>query len=191
MPRKVWMVVGGVVLLVVLAGAAFVGARLLGQKSQSVGPGGGGAMLVTKDGKGGGFNVRLQVKPAPELPQTPVEAKGIFVRRDDRSIFIGTGQVTMMVKKDTSGQANASANYDGPVAEVVVSPDTQVYRDTTKLPDNPPSGDVTLQQTVEPGSLDEIGPNSMLTVWGNRSGDRIVAQTLVYSQPAILTKPGG
>lgn len=190
MKRSVWFIVGGIALLVLLVGGAFVGGRLLAQKPLVAGPGGGTAMLF---GGGGNQRISIQSKPAPELPQTPAEAKGIFVRREDRSVFIGTGQVQLMVKRDP-GQSNpqTSSNYSGPVVEVVINQDTTIYRDTTQLPSAPPSGDVQLQQTVEPGSVDEIGQNSMLQVWGNKTGDRIVAQVVVYSQPAIMNvKPGG
>ena len=38
-----------------------------------------------------------------------------------------------------------------------------------------------LQQAVKPaGSLEEIGENTELQVWGERRGDRVVAEVLVY-----------
>jgi hypothetical protein len=51
-----------------------------------------------------------------------------------------------------------------------------------------PSGGPTIQQVVEPGTLDEIGDGSMLTVWGKKTGDRIIADVLVYTQPDFVTK---
>jgi hypothetical protein len=43
-----------------------------------------------------------------------------------------------------------------------------------------------LQQKVAEGSLDEIGENSSLTVWGKKTGDRVVADVIVYSEPMLL-----
>ena len=138
----------------------------------------------------GGKRISLNVKPAADLPQTPAAAKGLFVRREDRSIFIGTGQVKMMVKPGQNGQPSTASHYSGPVVEVVVNQNTTIYRDTTQMPDNA-TGDVTVQQTVGPGSIEEIGENSMLQVWGKKTGDRIVADVLVYSQPRVFNvKPG-
>jgi hypothetical protein len=47
----------------------------------------------------------------------------------------------------------------------------------------------TIQQQVEPGSLDEIGSNSMISAWGERRGDRVIATVLLYSQMHMLKAP--
>ncbi len=189
MKRSIWLIVGGVALVALLAGGAYVGARLLAHRPLAGIPGMGSLGFALK-GPGGAVRYSIKPKPAPELPQTPADARGIFVRREDRSIFIGTGKVQMMAKASPGGSSpQTSTSYDGPVVEVVINQDTTVYRDTTKLPDTPPSGDLEVQQTVGPGSVDEIGQNSMVQVWGKKTGDRIVAQVLVYSQPMIMNKP--
>ena len=51
----------------------------------------------------------------------------------------------------------------------------------------PPEGQK-IQQVVEPGSVDEIGQASMITVWGKKTGDRFIADILVYSLPDFATK---
>jgi hypothetical protein len=189
--RRVWFIVGGVALVVLLAGGAYMGGRLLAQQPQAAGSDGGMGLSIA-GGSGGPRSFKMSKEPAPELPQTPADAQGIFVRSEDRSIFIGTGQVTMMAKASPGQAPQTSSDYDGPVVEVVINQDTTIYRDTTKLPETAPSGDIEVQQTVGPGSIDEIGENSMLQVWGNKTGDRVVAQVVVYSQPTILNaKPAG
>ncbi len=45
-----------------------------------------------------------------------------------------------------------------------------------------------MQQVVEPGDQNEIGENSMITAWGNKTGDRVIANLLVYSPPPVLLK---
>ncbi len=183
MKRTVWLIAGSVALVALLAGGAFVGGRLLAQRSQA--GSGNGLGLPMLGGPSGPKRVRLTNLPAPELPQAPADARGIFVRREDKSVFIGTGQASLMVKGSPGQTPQTATNYSGPVVEVVISQDTTVYRDTTQIPEGA-SGDVQVQQTVAPGSIDEIGQNSMISVWGRKSGDRVVAQVVVYMEPAIL-----
>jgi hypothetical protein len=188
--KKPVLIIGGItVLVLLLAGAAFVGGRLLnGQGFPGMSLGGPGMVL----GGGNGNNVRIDlgdILPAKELPQTPADTRGIFDHRQDNSIFVGTGQVMMTVKKDQSGNVETSSNHDGPTVEVVVSSQTTVYQDVTmKQFDGPPPEGQKIQQVVELGSLDEVGQSSMITVWGRKTGDRIIADVLVYSPPAFIMK---
>jgi hypothetical protein len=80
----------------------------------------------------------------------------------------------------------------GPKAEVVVTTETILYHDTTEPPARRPSGNDprVLQQTVEQGSLDDLAiSQSLVMVWGRMSGDRIIAEVLLYSNPAYLQGP--
>lgn len=180
----------GAIIILLLAGAAFVGARLMN---------GQGFPGFTLGGPGGGFslgggdkNVRINlddITPAKELPQTPADVRGIFDHRQDNSIFVGTGKVMMTVKKDQSGKVETAANHDGPTIEVVVTAQTKIYQDVTmKQFNGPPPEGQKIQQVVEGGTLDEIGQPSMLTVWGKKTGDRFIAEVLVYTPPAFITK---
>lgn len=192
MNKGILIGVGVVAAVVILAGAAFVGARMLAQPPVA-GPDGGGNFVSIDDGNGGGKKTfSLDFTPAKELPQTPADEQGIFVRRQDSSVFIGTGNVRMQVQQDPSGKAEASSSHDGPDIEVVIPHDAKIYKDVTlnQYNGDPPSGQK-LQQVLEVGSLDEIGQNSSVTVWGSKSGNRITANIVVYSQPAFLKKNGG
>lgn len=188
MKRTVLIVIGVVVLVVVLAGAAFVGGLLLNGQGLPVQASSGGLMFSSSQGGKPGQQIKVDIQPAKELPQIPADAKGLFDHRQDNSIFVGTGNVKMMAQKDQSGTVTTSATHDGPVVEVVVTPQTIVYRDVTMNQFNgqPPNGKT--QQVVEPGSLDEAGQNSTLTVWGKKTGDRIIADVLVYSPPPVMIK---
>ena len=63
-----------------------------------------------------------------------------------------------------------------------------IYRETTQ-PGKPFSAEnQTVQQTVEPATLDDLDPQSMIIVWGRRSGDRIVAKVLLYSNMAVIKR---
>ena len=191
-PRKpkLMYIIGGILLVLLLAGAAFVGARLLSGKGLPLGPSGGPIFSL---GGGGGQNVRINsddILPAKELPQTPADMRGLFDHRQDKSIFIGTGRVTMSVKKnEQTGEIETSSSHDGPTVEVVVTAQTKVYKDVTMNQfDGPPPEGQKIQQVVEPGSLEEVGQNSMITVWGKKTGDRFIAEILVYSPSAFKIK---
>jgi len=169
MKHTISIVSSVVVLVVLLAGAAFVGGRLLGDQELT-----GNNKGVIKIGEGliASTGTKIEVLPAAEMPDTPPDVAGVFVRREDSSLFVGTGTVTFVIDGD--------ASYDGPTVEVVSSHNTQIYRDDTtkQLAGVPPSGPV--QQVLKPGSLDEVGQNDVVSAWGERSGDRLVARVIVY-----------
>jgi hypothetical protein len=48
---------------------------------------------------------------------------------------------------------------------------------------DPPTQGQNIQQVVEAGSLDEVGQNSMIMVWGRKTGNRFIADVLLYSLP--------
>jgi hypothetical protein len=191
--RKPALILAGV-LAVLLISAAFMAGRLMnkGPAGQSFG-GGSGQRIEIKGGPSGGEkSFSIEVIPAKELPQTHPDANGIFTKREDNSIFIGTGNIGVeIVKKGGSeAQPEAKTSYDGPVIEVVITKDTKFYKDVTNQDlSDAPSGSLKLQQKVADGSIDEIGENSSLTVWGKKTGDRVVADVIVYSEPMILMKP--
>ena len=191
MKRSIWIASGVVVLVLLLAGAAFVAGRLLTDQEQATGA----EVVEISDpgGESGPVMVQAQADDfsrAAELPDEPAEVNGIFVRREDNSIFIGTGNVTLKSILDPDGNMQVETDYDGPIVEVVTTRDTVFYRETTfdqGLPEGAEGG--SMQQTVEPGSLDEIGEQSGVTVWGERRGDRVVARVLVYLPPPVLNAP--
>jgi hypothetical protein len=190
--RIVPFVIGGVLLLALLAGGAFMAGRMLtGNALQSSGSGGnGGNFVVSQGGPGGGAarQVSLKIEPAAELPTTQADVQGLFQSRSDNSMMIGTGNIEMMMTMGEDGKAESSANFDGPIVEVVVTGDTIIYEDTTEHllggpGELPPSenGEVVIQQIVTlVDSLEDIVKDAEVTVWGVRSGDRVIAHTLVY-----------
>lgn len=187
--RQTILIIGGIALVVaLLAGAAFVGARMLSAPQGAWAGGGPGVrvMELVVDGGSGPVSLKVRVEPAPELPDRPAAAAGVFVRRQDNSIFVGTGSITLDVEVDgTTGQREVNLGHSGPEVEVVVGRDTVVYREETEMPTANPeemkSGEITIQQVIRPvDSLEEIGQNTELQVWGTKRGDRVVAEVVVY-----------
>jgi hypothetical protein len=150
------------------------------------GPGGN---IISVEGPGGEQQTfKLDVKPAQELPASRPDEAGIFVERKDNSVFIGTGEVTVMAKAEPGQEPQVDTNFTGPKVEVVISGNTVVYKDTTQLDPEDPGAQV--QQTVELGTIDEITEQSSISVWGRKAGDRIIADVIVFSSPFMIRAPG-
>ncbi|HVN55544.1 MAG TPA: hypothetical protein VMT46_14520 [Anaerolineaceae bacterium] len=179
-----------VVAVLLLAGGAFAAGRLLNQGL--AGPqglmgllrGGGGPMQVS---------VKLNLIPAKELPVEEPTMRGLLSKRDTDTLYLGQGKQGAMiaVSKGGSGEAPSlsSPQIEGPLTEVVVTHDTKIYKDVTfnDAPKEPvAAGEQTLQQKVEIATLDELGQNTAVTVWGKKVGDRIVADVLVYSNLVVF-----
>ena len=189
MKRSIWISGGIAVLTLLLASAAFLGARMLsspGRTGTGVGGGGDRVMEIAIDDGSGPVSLRIRIEPAPELPDRPSEAGGVFVRRQDNSIFVGTGDIELDVEVNgNTGERSVTLSHSGPEIEVVVTRDTIIYRDETDMSPGDPSswksGEMTIQQEIKPAdSLEEVGENTELQVWGERRGDRVVAEVLVY-----------
>jgi hypothetical protein len=189
--KKLIFIMG--VLILVVGAAAFLGGRML---NGNVGPLG----MFGLRGKGDMMSFSINVIPAEELPKTPPELMGLFVERKDKTLVIQSlslkGGAGGVVVEKSKGEAVAGTRLDaesGPQVEVVVTNETIIYRETTHI-DGPPdvkSGETqTIQQTVEESTLDELTSESMVTVWGRKSGDRIIADVLFYSNPVMFKRPG-
>jgi hypothetical protein len=119
------------------------------------------------------------ILPAPELPTTLPDVTGPFIARQDHTIIIEMKSLETD-SLNTSSPANRR-NQSGPQVEVVVTSQTMSYRETTQ-PDEPLSTqNQTIQQTVEPATLDNLDSQSMIMARGRRSGDRVIAEVLMYS----------
>ena len=169
-----WFISGGL-LIFFLAAAAFVSTQLMR---------GSGLPTILA-----GMPGEVEAVTAKELPQQDPDFIGIFEHRQYNSIFIGTGNPEIAVQQDRSGNVQASSTHDGPTVEVVITNSTTIYEDVTSQQFNraPPKGQQ-IQEVVKPGSLDEIGENSMISVWGKTTGDRIIADVLLYEAPAVMQK---
>lgn len=167
MKRSILIASGAVVLVLLLAGAAFVGGRLLSAQDQT----GGNEEIVTTSGSGEGGKViseKLEFQEADELPDASSDFVGSFVRREDNSLFI------------------SQFGANGLETEVVVTHDTPIYEDVTakQFTDGMPSGPI--QQVLSPVSLDEIGQGSIIRVWGEKRGDRVTAELIMYNVPVMI-----
>ena len=158
---------------------------------------GGGRVIQSVAVAEGGAPVAVQttILPAAELPTEPAAASGILVRREDNSLTVGTGGIEVNVEVAVDGDTGqetvqAVPRATGPELEVVVGRNTTLYLDVTdySMGNAPESGERTVQQQVRPvDSLEDLPENAEIQAWGNRSGDRITADVLVFG---TLPLPG-
>jgi hypothetical protein len=155
-----------------LTGVAFLGGRL----SQTSSPAKDKAdRVLVQNGGVVSAAQRRPIRRAAQLPAGSPEVNGILVRRKDDSLFVGSGPIHMTV--DERGREIAS--HDGPVVEVLITHETQVYRDDVRA--RPESSSGPIQQVVRPGAADEIRAKQLISAWGEKRGDRLVADVVLYT----------
>ncbi|MCA9921354.1 MAG: hypothetical protein KC421_03225 [Anaerolineales bacterium] len=187
----IFLTIGGLVLLIVLAAGAYTAVQLLAKPEEETAvPVGEGRVIqsVQVENDGSPVSVRTTILPAPELPQTESAAFGILKQREDNSLMIGTGDIELSVDVEVDGATGRETtsvvpSTSGPKLEVVITRDTIIYRDVTDLTADAPteSGEREIvQQVRQIDSLDDLPDNAEIEVWGERSGDRIVADVLVF-----------
>lgn len=156
------------VFLLLVGAAAFLGAALLNHRT---GP----------DGLGVPFegDFRSMVVPAPELPTAQPDVTGPFIERKDNTIVVELKSLEAgsIVSTSSAGTKNQS----GPLVEVVITNQTTIYRETTQPTEPLSAENQTILQTVEAATLDDLDSRSMIMVWGRKSGDRVIAEVLMYS----------
>ena len=170
------------VLVLVVGAAAFVGGRMLNGNVNPLG-------LFGLGGNGQMMSVRINLIPAEELPKTPPEVTGQFVERKDNTIVVSSISMKSGGGGVVAGAGSKAEPDSGPKVEVVITNETIIYRETTAIGE-PTTGETeTIQQTVEESTLDDLRSQSMVTAWGRKSGDRIIADVLFYSNPVMFKRP--
>ncbi len=134
----------------------------------------GGGLLLVVQGPGGEVGVPampFELERPEELPDEGPDVVGVVTRRDNNSLFLGTGT---FVKVEVGPDGATDVDYDGPEIEVVVTRDAEIYAERIEIQED------AVKQTLGPSSLEDIGQGSSVQVWGEKRGDRTVARVLVY-----------
>lgn len=181
MPNKKLYIVFGTAILLVGA-AAFMAGRMLNTGTGPVG------FLGRPLGNAGVNFISIDdIVPAPELPTTAPEVTGLFVERKDNTVIVQT----VSFDKGIGGILNdlPMDENSGPKVEIVITGETTVYRETTDFGQSIDEEDFSVQQTVKEDTLENLNSQSMITVWGRRKGERIIAEVLLYMNPMLIKKP--
>ena len=175
-----------------LAGGAYTGVQLLAEPEQetAVASGGGGRVMqsVQIGNDGAAVSVQTTILPAAELPDEEAAAFGIVLGRQDDTLTVGTGDLELNVDVDvdaSTGQETTSVvpSTNGPELEIVLTHNTLLYREVTDIVGQMPnqSGEVTIMQEIRPVTdSSQIEAQMEVQVWGERRGDRIVADIVVF-----------
>jgi len=200
MKRTIWIVLGGVALIAVLAGAAFLGMRLLNAGT----PGGNGLSIGGPlMGKGGGMGgpdkmaIRIDLERAPELPEQQADFSGQVTDMRDNSIFVApmdkSGVFISRGGQGAGQSLSAMPTPSGPSTEVVITKETRIYRDISfenipKPSANSGAQEVKVQQKVEPAALADVSTDSSVQIWGQKRGERLVADFILIFGPVMIKK---
>jgi hypothetical protein len=109
------------------------------------------------------------VTPAPEIPRSLPAVSGLLVERKDNTVILQT------VNFDAGSGWALGESYEpmdttgGPKVEVVITGKTTFYRTSYEF------GEASVRQTVEETTLDGLNSQMMITVWGRKNGERIIA----------------
>lgn len=154
----------------------------------------------------------FEISDADELPQASPEIRGLVDSIDGNSLFVegfsmsesmGTVSSRVVVAEaEAVAPPPDEGSEEGPnvmvqfpdtsgiVTEVVITHDTQIYKDVTmenimnEMQGSGSTGEMTaneIEQQVEEGSLEDIVANSHVTIWGERTGDRVVASVVLFN----------
>lgn len=193
--KRIPWIIAGLLLVILLVGAAFVGGSLLNKSARDASA----DMMMP------------EFTPADEMPKEEPELIGLVSSLEGDTLTVqefnmndtlgmaGEGGVfapEIAVSEEDMESENVSIEYgggaDGLVTEVIITHDTKIYKDKTQfdgylqmeegseMPEMPDK----IEQKIEPGTAEEIGTNATVTVWGERRGDRVIA-TFILFQPAI------
>ncbi len=164
--RMKWILMFGLI-TALLGGAAFTAGHLLGGELPVLeNPDQG--LIKSDDGTMTGLGVRLL--PDERLPDRPPVTSGQFDSLKDNSLFIH--------QFPSSGMVVIAEVDEYPLVEILVRKDTLIYKDVTDL-SNVNQGGV-VQQVLTISSIEDIPNDSSIIVWGEKSGDRIIAEVIQY-----------
>jgi hypothetical protein len=190
--KRFILIIGVIVIVLLLAGGAYTAIQLFAdpEEETAVSSGSGARVMQSMQVSNGGDPVSVQttILPAEELPDTEAAASGIILDRQDDVLTVGTGAIELAVEVEvdgSTGQETTSVvpSTNGPELEVVLTQDTQLYRDITDIQGQMPdkSGEVTITQEVRPVTDSaQIEANMEVQIWGDRRGDRVVAEVVVF-----------
>jgi len=118
-----------------------------------------------------------------ELPEMEPQTMGVFAERKDNIIIVSPADSIRIMAPgpNQEGEPKMEADYVGDKVEVVISNDTTIYRDVTPMGLENATGDI--QQVLELSTIEAISPQSVITVWGRKAGDRILADVILFLSP--------
>jgi hypothetical protein len=144
-------------------------------------------------------NFQFQIEPAKEVPTDTPAVTGMVASHSGSNLVVQQGSSRGGFGNQTGGTPRAQPEGtrvprptqpgDGTDVQVQVTGETVIYKDVTFANANGQSPNGSVQQQLEKSSLADIADGSRVTVWGEKSGDQIVAGVIVYSQLRNFQQP--
>jgi hypothetical protein len=169
MSKKNILILGSCILgVIVLAGAAYLATRLINQKGSA------GAPLAAA-GEAAPDGKRMvqgpTIVPSDLVPQRDPNVTGQVTSVKDNSIFVSV--VVLEGVMDPKMQ-------DLPPTEVVVTQDTKIYKSAGTERVTDASGKTMEKKIEELVTIDALGKDYIVNVWGEKRGDRYYADVITY-----------
>ncbi len=162
MKQKTWIIIGLVLGVALLAGAAFAIPGLASGRLQNLV---GGLPGFSENSKPGDTDVKLI--PAPELPQRPPDWVGTVANTSNNSIF-------------------ATPRNGGTPIEIVTTHDTHIWEDdngeiskNVRISQSDSEGTVHVQEIVQAIPISQVIASDDILIWGEQRGDRWIASTVL------------
>jgi hypothetical protein len=168
-------IIVGVVVVLLLGVATFVGGQLLSKSSSE----------ETAYGDEYVQQLTSFLETADGIPEDLPKLVGTVSEINGNSLFVATS--------NTSGVFGAAHGMvaNGPIVEIVITRDTLLLVDVSAKDITSQSGNnngnhssggvfTGLDRVIESGVLEEIQLNDSVFIWGERVGDRIIAKTILY-----------
>jgi hypothetical protein len=161
MKRKVTIGFGVIILVALLAGAAYVIPRLASGRLTNLVAAIPGLSAANKDGE-----IDVKLIPASQLPPHPPDWVGTVASTRDNSIF-------------------ATPRNGGAAIEIVTNKDTLLWQDDNgiirkEIPSAGNSaGTVHVQESVQAIAISQVLANDDILIWGEQRGDRFIASTVL------------
>ena len=148
----------------------------------------GGEKVLAYSGPDGAVSSTIKTLASPDLPSEDPVTVGLFKRSEDNKLILGTGPLQLDLNIEIVGGGPSMPtlvikNF-GPDVEIVVPVGTLIFNDVTETPgifsgDLEPGENIVQQQLKVIFDLSDIPENTIISVWGDKRGDRVVADVLV------------
>jgi len=122
------------------------------------------------------------------LPVYRETTLGVFLSREWNQLTLGTGsievEIGVEVINDEDPVKDINVSYTGDPINVLVTPDTEIYKDVTEIPEitaeDLETGEKLVMIEIQPGYLEDLEENMIIRVWGENSDGTVIANVLVY-----------
>ena len=148
----------------------------------------GGQKTLMMSGPDGSVSSTIKTLASPDLPPEDPVTVGVFKSSEDNTLILGEGPLEIELNVEVIGDGQPvpviSISNFGPDVEVVIPVGAVIYRDVTETPSMrsgnlKPGDNIIPQQLKVISDISDIADDTIISVWGDKRGDRVVADVIV------------